>query len=49
MSPSRPLFAAVMLTVVGLLDACGGGGTAGTAQGDSKLVYGARPFMNAFG
>ncbi|SDL19525.1 TIGR04028 family ABC transporter substrate-binding protein [Nonomuraea jiangxiensis] len=40
MSSSRPLFAAVMLTVVGLLGACGGGGAAGTARGDGKPVYG---------
>ncbi|MGP3964170.1 TIGR04028 family ABC transporter substrate-binding protein [Nonomuraea sp. 3N208] len=40
MSRSRPLFTAVMLTVVGLLGACGDGGTARTAQGDGKPVYG---------
>jgi peptide/nickel transport system substrate-binding protein len=40
MSPSRPLFAAVMVTVVGLLGACGGGGAAGTARGDGKPVQG---------
>ncbi|RVX39716.1 peptide/nickel transport system substrate-binding protein [Nonomuraea polychroma] len=41
MSPSRPLLTAVMLTVVGLLGACGGGGAAETAAGDgNKPVYG---------
>ncbi|WP_327582848.1 TIGR04028 family ABC transporter substrate-binding protein [Nonomuraea sp. NBC_00507] len=40
MAPSRPLFAAVMLTTVGLLGACGGGGATGTTQGDGKPVYG---------
>jgi peptide/nickel transport system substrate-binding protein len=43
MSSSRPLFTAVMLTVVGLLGACGGGGGGGAAaipQGGGEPVHG---------